>query len=104
MLPEEIIVAVEVGRALESLGIRAVLAGALASAMPGDPRSTTDFAIVAELAESQVEALAQKLGPDFEVDTEALREAARRRGSWNLYHLPSALKVDLFVVQTGPFD
>lgn len=35
---------------------------------------------------------------------EALRDAVTRRGSWNIFHLPSLTKVDLFMLRESPFD
>ncbi len=46
----------------------------------------------------------EALGADFDVDEEALREAVARRGSWNIFHLPSLTKVDLFMLRSGSFD
>jgi hypothetical protein len=31
-------------------------------------------------------------------------EAARRRTSWNIFHLPTALKIDLILVKDAAFD
>lgn len=48
--------------------------------------------------------MVQQLGPDFDVDAESLQEAVWLRRSWNIYYLPTALKIDLFILQTLPFD
>jgi hypothetical protein len=57
-----------------------------------------------DIQPSQVEPLSQALGSDFEVDVEALREAVMHRGSWNIFHLPTVTKVDLFLLRPGAFD
>ncbi len=44
------------------------------------------------------------LGTDFEVDEQALTEAVRRKGSWNIFHLPTVTRVDLFIVKDGEYD
>lgn len=104
MLPEEVVVALKVAGALESLGVAYFLGGSMASSMQGEPRSTNDVDIVADLEVSQVLPFVNALGSDFEVDAESLLEAVRLRLSWNIFHLPSALKVDLFVARLGEFD
>jgi len=38
------------------------------------------------------------------VDEEALAEAVRSRTSWNIFHLPSGLKIDLFLCKNTPYD
>jgi hypothetical protein len=93
-----------VARALTARGIGYFLGGSLASSLQGEPRSTNDIDFVVDLPEGQIDALASELGPDFEVDTEALRDAVRRAGSWNVYYLPSLLKIDLFILRHASFD
>lgn len=97
-------VALRVGRALEAAGVEYVLGGSLASSLHGDPRSTNDIDFAVRLVEPQVPALVAALGPDFEVDEPALREAIRTRRSHSLYFLPSVLKIDLFIRGGTPFD
>ncbi len=96
--------ALAVARALDAVGAPYFLGGSLASSVQGEPRATNDIDLVIELSPSRVRAFAQALGPDFEVDEEALAEAALRRSSWNIYHLPSMTKVDLFIRRPGAFD
>jgi hypothetical protein len=80
------------------------LGGSLASSLQGEPRSTNDIDFVVDLRATQIQPLIDALGADFDVDEEALREAVARRGSWNIFHLPSLTKVDLFMLRSGPFD
>lgn len=42
--------------------------------------------------------------PEFYVDEDAVRRAVRDRGSVNLIHQPTQLKVDLFVAGGTPLD
>jgi hypothetical protein len=80
------------------------LGGSLASSLQGEPRSTNDIDFVVDLRAPQVQPLMDALGADFDVDEEALREAVARRSSWNIFHIPSLTKVDLFILRPGPFD
>lgn len=103
-LPPPLQVALAVGHALDSLGIGYFLGGSLASSIQGEPRATNDIDFVVDLCAEQVTTLEAALGPDFDVDVESLREAARRKSSWNIFHLPSATKVDLFILRESEFD
>lgn len=76
----------------------------MASSRYGQPRLTNDLDFVVLLRSHQVDALAHALGPDFEVDQVALLEAVRRKGSWNIFHLPTVTRVDLFLVRDGEYD
>lgn len=97
-------VTLRVTAALEQVGIGYFLGGSLASSLQGEPRSTNDIDLVVDLREADVTALVSALGPDFDVDGEALRRAARERSSWNVFFLPLLTKIDLFVLRGDPFD
>ncbi len=97
-------VTLRVAAALERVGIGYFLGGSLASSLHGEPRSTNDVDLVVDLAASKVTELAAALGPDFDVDEEALRRAAEERSSWNVFFQPLLTKIDLFVLRGGAFD
>jgi len=97
-------VALRVARALEELGVRYLVGGSVASSLLGEPRATNDIDFLVELTRPQVAELAAKLGPDFSVDEEALRDAVLKRRSWNIFYLPLVTKIDLFMKTTDPFD
>lgn len=97
-------IALRVTDALERLGIGYFLGGSLASSFQGEPRATNDIDLVVDLEEGRVGELAGELGADFDVDVVALRRAASEKSSWNVIYLPSATKIDLFVLRGSPFD
>jgi hypothetical protein len=97
-------VALLVTEALERCGVAYFLGGSLASSFQGEPRATNDIDLVVDLSEADVGPFVTALGSDFDVDEDALRRAARERGSWNIIYVPSVTKIDLFVRQAGPFD
>ena len=97
-------IALQVTEALERCGIGYFLGGSLASSFQGEPRATNDVDLVVDLQEGQVEALAAALGDDFDIDDVALRRAAVERSSWNVIYLPSATKIDLFILRASSFD
>lgn len=96
--------AAALGEVLERAGIRYFVGGSVASSMHGVPRFTSDLDLVVDLSEAQIPALLAAAGPDFDIDEESLREEARRRGSWNIFHVPSMLKIDLFFLKGDSFS
>jgi len=104
MLAEPIEVTMLVIDALEGLGVRYAIVGSLASAVHGVVRATMDADMVADLHMEDVEPLAETLGEAFYADQEMMRDAVRRHASFNLIHLETMFKVDLFVAKSRPFD
>jgi hypothetical protein len=104
MLAEPIAVTVLVTDALDALGVTYAIGGSLASAVHGVVRATMDADLVADLRMEHVEPLAQALGDAFYADVEMMRDAVRRRGSFNVIHLDTMFKVDVFVARPRAFD
>lgn len=101
---EVVEVALAVAHALDRIGVDYALGGSVATSLQGEPRSTNDIDFAVRLSEVNVEPFIKALGPDFEVDDEALRDAIRKRRSANIFHLPSMTKVDLFIRGSEAFD
>jgi hypothetical protein len=97
-MPDAVAVAQAVANALESLGVVYWIGGSMASSIYGTPRSTQDVDFVAELKEEQVDALVAALEAEFYIDGEAIRRAIRSRRSFNLIHLDTMYKADIFVL------
>lgn len=104
MLAEPIAVTMMVIDALEGLGVRYAIGGSLASAVHGVVRATMDADLVADIHWDDVEPLARGLGEAFYADEEMMRDAIRRHASFNLIHLETTFKVDVFVAKPRPFD
>lgn len=95
----------QVTTVLDALGVPYVIGGSLASIVHGLVRTTMDADIVADLSPDHAPALTAALGAAFYVpDQSALRETIERRGSFNLIHLATMFKVDIFLSQARPFD
>ena len=103
-LPDPIAVALTVASILESLEVRYLVGGSIASSLHGELRSTNDVDIVANLQPRHVAPLLAALGPAFYVSEEAVRDALKLDGSFNAIHLATAVKVDVFVAGRDPFD
>jgi hypothetical protein len=76
----------------------------VASSIHGDPRSTNDIDFVIRMRPDQVEAFANALGPDFDIDIPALREALQSNRSWNIFFLPDFTRIDLFALPRSEYD
>lgn len=63
-----------------------------------------DVDLVCELQERHVAEFLSLLGSDYYASEAAIREAIRRRSCFNLIHLPTSFKVDLFINRRRPFD
>jgi hypothetical protein len=97
-------VALQIANACEACGLRYLVGGSVASSIGGEPRTTLDVDVVVAISEAEVVAFCAELGPEFYADEEAIRRAVRQRSSCNLIHLPSAIKVDVFIAGGSPLD
>ncbi len=103
-LPDPFRVALAITGILDRLGVRYVTAGSLASSVHGEPRSTDDVALVADLRAAHAAPLVAALRDEWYVSEEALRDAIARGDAFNAIHLASGVKVDVFVVGKDAFD
>jgi len=104
MLAEPIAVTMIVADALDALGVLYAIGGSFASAVHGVMRATMDADLVADLRMEHAEPLAQALGDAFYADVEMMRDAIRHHGSFNLIHMETMFKVDIFVAKPRAFD
>lgn len=63
-----------------------------------------DVDLVADMRIEQVPSFVAALEAQFYVDEGSIRQAIERRGSFNLIHLPTMIKVDVFLPKNRPFD
>jgi hypothetical protein len=89
---------------LEKLGVRWFLGGSLASSIHGVPRATFDADIMADIRPHHVKPFLKGLGEAWYADERAMEDAIRNRSSFNLIHLDTAMKVDVFVPKLRRFD
>ena len=104
MLPEQLAVTMFVVDALEALGVPYAIGGSFASALHGVMRATMDADLVADLDPGQVVPFALALGEAFYADVEMMRAATRQHSSFNLIHLDTMFKVDIFIARPRDFD
>ena len=105
MAPQPSIAALQfVADAFKTLGVEFYIGGSIASAYHGEPRSTIDVDLVADLPASAASRLVHLLGEDFYADASMMTQAITSRTSFNLIHLPTMYKIDVFIPKHRPFD
>ena len=83
-----------------------MITGGAAAIVYGEPRLTRDIDIVARFRRSDAGRLAGAfLDPDFYVPPEDIiaQEIGRPRGHFNVIHVPTSLKADMYPVADDPF-
>lgn len=90
--------------AFTQLGISYFVGGSVASSIYGIPRATLDVDLVADPGTHQVDALVACLQNAYSISEDAAREAVARQSSFNVIHLATLLKIDIFVRKSRPFD
>ena len=103
MLPESVNVLILVVNVFEQLQIPYLVGGSIASAIYGVARSTLDADIVADIRQEQVREFVKALRVEFYADDEMIRGAIQRQSSFNLIHLKTMFKVDVFIRKERPF-
>jgi hypothetical protein len=99
MLSEPVLVVAKLARIFDSLEIRYVVGGSLASSIYGIPRATQDVDIVADIRPAHVDSITSALTGEFYIDAEMIRDAIKRRASFNVVHLATMFKADVFILQ-----
>jgi hypothetical protein len=102
--PEILAALAPVSEALEILGIGYYVGGSVASSAHGLPRASLDVDLLAELRPEHVAPFCGRLGEAYYLDADRIRDAVTRQRSFNIIHLATMLKVDVFVSTGRPFD
>ena len=89
---------------LKRLEIRHYVGGSVASSFHGAVRSTMDVDIVCEFDEGLIAPFLADLPSTYYSSEPAIRSAVRNKSSFNLIHLPTSFKLDIFVSRRRPFD
>jgi hypothetical protein len=81
---------------LDRLEIPYFVTDSVASSVYGIARTTLDLDLVADLREDHIPRLVSQLRADFYADPEMMADALKRGRSFNVIHLGSSYKVDIF--------
>jgi hypothetical protein len=93
-----------VASCLDRLHVRFFLTGSAASSAHGIARASLDVDLVAELDPAHVDPFIACLADAYYVPADTLRAAVAQRRSFNLIHLASMFKVDVFVSRRRDYD
>jgi len=106
MMPGETELLMAVGRvvaAFDALGVDYLVGGSVASSVFGEPRQTVDANILARLLGRHVDPLVQRLANEFYAEPTSIVGAIEAQSCFNLIHLETMTKVDVFVRWRDPF-
>jgi len=100
MQKNEIVAALEpVINAFNDLGLSYYIGGSIASSAYGIARSTLDVDLILELKTFHIQPLVNKLKGEYYIDSEMINEAIKEKASFNIIHLKSMLKIDVFILK-----
>jgi hypothetical protein len=89
-----------VSEALRALNLQFVVIGSVASGARGIPRYTEDVDLVVRISPFHADRLAAARGKEWYVEPQQVRDAIRAGRAFNVIHMFSGWKVDLFPAQT----
>ena len=90
--------------AFEGLSVAYYLGGSVASSFYGVARTTLDADLVADLEAGHAPPLIARLGDEYYASQEAISDAIARKSCFNVIHLTTMFKVDVFVAKPGLYD
>ena len=89
---------------LDRLDVLYVIGGSVASTVHGIVRTTLDVDIVASLEQEHVAPFVAALRGLFYIDEPTVNRAIERRSNFNLIHLATMVKIDVFLAGDRLFD
>ena len=97
MPSDPLIVIARLAQIFNDLHIQYVVGGSMASSVYGIPRATQDVDLMANVTLEHVERLTAALEPEFYAASELIVDAIRQQTSFNVVHLQTMFKADVFV-------
>jgi len=102
--PEEYLVLKQLTDAFDDLAIDYAIGGSIASSIYGKVRFTQDADINAAIIADKAEQFYSVLKEDFYISKDAMNQAISSSSSFNVIHLKSAFKIDIFVRKEDEFQ
>ena len=91
-------------KAFERLGILYYIGGSIASSAYGVARATMDVDMVSELMKEHAHPLAEMLSSEYYIDEDMILDAVKRKSSFNIIHLETMFKIDIFLKKSSLYD
>lgn len=89
---------------LEQLSISYAIGGSIASSIYGTVRFTADADITVEPFHDRADRLFDLLSPQFYISKQTMNQALAQQTGFNIIHLDSAFKIDVFIRRNTPFE
>jgi len=89
---------------LDRLGVPYYIGGSIASSAYGLARSTLDVDMISNLTTRHIDELVSSLKGQYYISREQVEDAINRTSSFNLIHLETGLKIDIFIGKNRPYD
>jgi len=102
-IPDILLAVQPVIQAFEKLSIPYYIGGSIASSVYGMARATLDVNIVAALKINHITHLNQILEHQYYIDKDMIADAIRTNSSFNLIHLETMIKIDVFIHKDEPY-
>lgn len=103
MQNEPIEVTLKVTEVLENLSVPHLIGGSLASTLYGMVRTTQDSDIITEMRPQHIQPFVAALEDEFYIDAQMIASAIEHNSSFNIIHLETIFKVDVFIPRPRPF-
>ncbi len=91
-------------KAFNQLSIPYYIGGSIASSLYGIARATMDVDVVADIALSNVSSLYGLLEKQYYIEEQMIRDAIQKGGSFNIIHLDTMIKIDVFTRTKDPYS
>ena len=104
MIGDDIAAVLPVVDALDRMGVPYYIGGSVASSAYGRSRSTAGVDLIADMQPRHARPLAAALGEAYYADPQMMVDAIFAAGSFNVIHLATMFKVDVFPVKDRDFD
>lgn len=90
-------------RFFQAIQIEYHIGGSVASSAHGIPRTTLDVDLVANMGAHHVAQMVQSLQATYYIDAAMIENAIKTETSFNLIHLETIIKIDVFILKKDAF-
>jgi len=87
----------------DKLSIPYYISGSIASSVYGIARATMDIDLVADIKHENVFQLKKMLEDKYYIDENMIEDAIKHSSSFNLIHLETMIKIDVFIQKKHPY-
>jgi hypothetical protein len=102
--PNELVILRDFTDVLEQLDIAYAIGGSMASSIYGNIRFTQDTDVTVEPFESRAQQLFEMLRQEYYISKEGVFQALKNQSCFNIIHLTSAYKIDVFIRKNNAFE